>query len=238
MAVGDDEALIQIRSEGGFAPVEAVINNGPRYTILGDGTVIFPGVIPLLYPGPLVHPYMKASLSGSQLDSIIAMIDRMGLPEMGSEHDDSATQFVADATTEVITFWDEAGKHTYSVYALGIQDDPVPATEAFKELVETLDRFTAETEAEPYQPESYRVVAGETFVDPEFEDVRPWPLTGETPEDWESLPNGWTCTTITASEAEAFTDASQATTWENPDGEGDPVYLLVRPLFAGEGACG
>lgn len=236
--VGADDPLLQITSEGGFVPVEVSLDRSPRYTLLGDGTLIFPGAQTLEYPGRLVAPTFEAQLDDNQLNAVLAMVEAIGLPQIEDETDDSAADFVADATTEVITFWDDAGTHRLAVYALGIEEDPSDRNAAFLELIETLDRFSAETDTETYSPERVRIIAGPADpVEPQFEDVRPWPLSGESPDQWDALANGWQCRALGASVLDGFETATQATTWEHPDGSSDPVRLLVRPLHPGEPDC-
>lgn len=235
--VEPDEPLLQITFEGGFAPVEVVLNSGPRYTLLGDGSLIFSGVQTLEYPGSLLPPYFVAQLDGNQMNAVLAMVDDIGLPEIEDETDDSAAAFVADATTEVIRYWDDAGEHRLAVYALGIEPEPDERNAAFLELIETFDRFSAQADAEPYQAERIRVVAGPGTVDPQFEDVRPWPLPDTDLSEWETLPNGWQCGVLDSSVLDPFETATQATTWEQPDGSSDPLQLLVRPLHPGEPDC-
>ncbi|MGD2061518.1 MAG: hypothetical protein PVF87_11665, partial [Acidimicrobiia bacterium] len=124
IGVGPDEPLLQVSSEGGFVPVEVSLNNGPRYTLLSDGTLIFPGVQTLEYPGRLVPTYFTAQLDENQMRAVLAMIEDIGLPGIEDETDDSAASFVADATTEVIRYWDGSGEHRLAVYALGIEEEP------------------------------------------------------------------------------------------------------------------
>jgi len=236
--VGPDEALIQITSEGGFVPVEFALGTGPRYTVLGDGTVIFAGVTTLEFPGRLVPPYMTAQLSDSQLNALLAMVDDIGIPEMTDETDDSAADFVADASTEVIRYWDSNGEHRYAVYGLGIEEDPSEQNQAFLELISTLDQFTAQSGGEPYQPERVRVLAGPGTENPDFPDLSPWPLDEEWGQ-WEALANDWQCRVYGDEVLATFEEATQATTWEMPDGgfDFDPATLLVRPLHPGEPNC-
>lgn len=237
VAVGDDEALLQITSEGGFAPVEFVLANGPRYTLLGDGRLIYQGFTTLEYPGRLANPYLVATLDSNQMGAVLAMVDDIGLPDIDDEVDDEAMNLVADATTEVVTYWDGNGAHRLSVYALGLEESPSARNEAFLELIQTFDQFTAEAPAEPYVAEQVRVVAGPGTVDPEFEDVRPWPLPDTDFSDWETLPNGWHCQVVEGAVPDVFEEATQATTWEHPDGSSEPLLLLVRPLLPGEPDC-
>lgn len=237
--VDDDDPVLQIVSEGGFVPVEMALSNGPRYTLLGDGQLIHQGFSTLEYPGALLPPYLVARLDRNQMGSILAMVERIGLPEMTDEHDDTAMNTIADASTEVITYWDRVGAHRYSVYALGIQEQPSERNAAFLEVVETLDQFVAGADAETYQPERVRVIAlADAFVDPAFSDVRDWPLDDNWGE-WEELANGSTCRVLGPEVLEIFGDATQATTWEIPDTSGysAPVRLLVRPLHPGEPDC-
>ena len=235
--VGDDEALLQITSEGGFAPVELSLSSGPRYTLLGDGRLIFSGVQTMEFPGPLLPPYMVARLDGNQMGAVLAKVEDIGLPDITDELDNSAANFVADAGTEVITFWDEGGQHRYAVYALGIEESPSGRNAAFLELIETFDRFTAEATAEPYDAVRVRIVAGVGLVDPDFADVREWPLGTTDLSEWSELANGWRCTLQEASILDVFADATQTTTWKHPDGVSEPLSLLVRPLHPGEPEC-
>lgn len=238
--VGDDEALLQIVSEGGFVPVEFALATGPRYTLLGDGRLIFQGVQTLEFPGRLVPPYMVARLNDSQMNAVLAMVDDIGLPEIDDEVDNDANQFVADAPTDVITFWDDNGRHRLSVYALGIdtQDPQSDRNAALLELIDTFDRFTAEADAEPYAAEAVRVIAGPGFVNEDFQDTRPWPLDDDWGA-WASQANGWVCRVLQPDVLDVFADATQATVWDAPEGLGiqPPVKLLVRPLLPGESDC-
>ncbi|HEU4894222.1 MAG TPA: hypothetical protein VFT85_00165 [Acidimicrobiia bacterium] len=237
VGVGDDEAVLQITSEGGFAPVEFALANGPRYTLLGDGRLVYQGYVTLEYPGRLVPLYQVATLDSNQMRAVLAMVDDIGLPDIEDETDDDAMNMVADATTEVVTFWDENGVHRLAVYALGIEESPSERNQAFLELIQTFDQFTAEAPAEPYVAEQLRVVAGPGTVDPQFEDTRPWPLPDTDFSDWETLPNGWHCRVIDGPTPDDFESATQATTWEHPDGVSEPLLLLVRPLVPGEPDC-
>lgn len=237
-----DAPILQIRSEGGFATPEMIMGRGPSFTLLADGRLIADGPVLLIYPGPLLPNYQMARLSEGQVGEILSLVEEIGLPGMDSEHDDSAGSTVADATTEVITYWDEIGAHEYSVYALGIDPHPSsPATAAAVELVETLSSLGFSGETAAYEPDRVRVIAGvaQTAPDPEFEDLRPWPLEGEDPTKWSQLDLGFTCKVLGGDSLAVFNDATQATQWLDPDATADtpPLVLLVRPLHPGEPDC-
>lgn len=233
-----DAPLLQITTIGGFVPVEHALGQGPRYTLLSDGRLIYEGPTIMIFPGPLVPNYQVTRIDEEQMRLVLDLVDEIGLPEMGHESDDTASSRVADASTEVVTYWDANGEHSYSVYALGIDMDvtPPPATEAFASLYSLMGDLSS-GEAVPYEPERVRIVAGPGFVNEEFEDVRQWPLPEEDPTDWETLPNEWLCKTFGPDVLEAFADATQVTVWEGSGLPYTPTKLLVRPLHPGEPDC-
>jgi hypothetical protein len=237
-----DSPVLQIRSEGGFTTPENNLGRGPTYTLLADGRLVFEGPVILVYPGPLLPNYQETQLTDDEVDELTGLVEAIGLPGMVSETDDSAAAQIADATTEVVTFWDENGKHEYSVYGLGIEPDPAKAaTAATLDLVEALSTMGFSGEARPYEPDRVRVIAGvsQTAPDPAFEDVRAWPIDGEDPTEWSELSLGFTCTVLGPETLELFADATQATQWLHPTETMDapPFNLLVRPLQPGEPDC-
>jgi hypothetical protein len=234
----DGDPLLQVGSEGGFVPVEIALGTGPRYTLLGDGRLIYQGAQTMEFPGPLLPRYVMAQLTPSQVDALLSLVEDIGLPGIDDEADNSANQFVADASTEMVTYWDDNGRHRLSVYALGIEESPSARNAAFLDLIETLDRFTAEADTENYVPETVQVIAGPGFINQDFQDTRPWPLDDDQTA-WSELANGWTCRVLGSEVLDLFEGATQATVWEEPDlfDFPSPVKLLVRPLLPGEPDC-
>ena len=238
-----DAPLLQVRTDGGFAPVEWILSNGPNYTLLADGRLIAPGPAVEFYPGPLLPNYQVNQVSEEDTAEILDLVAEIGLPEMTSEIDNSAASYVADAGTEVVTYWDdEGGIHQYSVYALGIDPETANSqTAAFAELIRLLDQARGSSDSVPYEPERVRVLAGVAMapVDPGFEDIRPWPLGDDDPAEWEQLELGWSCNVYGPEVLDVFQDASETTQWTHPDPMMDaPAFsLLVRPLHPGEEDC-
>ncbi len=148
---------------------------------------------------------------------------------------------VADATTEVVTYWDGEQFHQYSVYALGIGTNPNPATAATAELVGALSEAAFSGSSEEYLGDRVRVISGVAQVapDPGFEDVRAWPLDGEDPNHWTELNLGFTCKVFGPEVIGTFRGATQVTQWlhPNPMMDAPPFVLLIRPLHPGEPDC-
>ncbi len=237
---GAGEALIRLESTGGFVPLDWLFGRGPTYTLNADGVLIFEGPVLAIFPGPLLPNYRTTRLSQGEMRQIRRMIDRMGLPEMVDEVDDTNIDHVADATTEVITYWDGEGLHRYSAYAPGTTMGPVPAaTRVFEDLRGVLDSLAFSRDSDPYEPERIRVIAGEGGVDRDFSDVRGWPLADTDLAQWADLDNGWRCKAFDSDILDSLVDATQATVWRNPNPDESPaeLKLLVRPLHPGEADC-
>lgn len=235
-----DRPILQVRSEGGFAPAEVVYGRGPTYTLLGDGRLIYEGPVIAIYPGPLLPNYQVVTLPLQRVEEILDLVEEIGLPEMDREVDDTAAEMVADATTEVVTYWDEDGEHTYAVYALGLDPDPPrPATAATRRLMEALSEAASEGSSEEYVGDRIRIIAGISELDPDpgLEDIRPWPFPEEDPSRWERVDLGFSCRMFGPDLLDRFRDATQVTRWELPGEPGSQYVLLVRPLHPGEPAC-
>lgn len=240
-----DDPLIQVGSEGGFVPVEYNLSRGPTFTITRGGRFVFPGVTTLEFPGRLILPIFEADLNDEQMAEVMSLLEEIGIADITDEHDNSVNN-VADATTEVLEYWDEDGLHRYSVYALGITDQSTSdATAAFAELFDYLHELAGSLGGTEYQPDQVRVVAGvyRGGFDPEFEDHRDWPIAGENPDDWEVFTNigdeTWTCKVFDATVLTEFADARQTAIWAHPSESADAenFQLLVRPLHPGEEGC-
>ena len=241
LPVDPDAPVVQIRSEGGFAPVEWILGRGPTYTLLADGRLIHEGPTIAIFPGPLLPNYLVSQLNADQMNTVLDLIERIGLPDMDHVVDDTQNSFVADATTEFVTYWDDAGEHSFGVYALGIEPSPIDTrVAAFAELLVVIDQLAFQGDSATFEVNRVRVTAGVGFTDPEFEDVREWPLDNTDFSGCFKYPNGWTCDVFGPEVLDLFSDATQSTTWLHPDPMMDaPSFkLLVRPLHPGEADCG
>ncbi|MEX2252207.1 MAG: hypothetical protein WD895_09070 [Acidimicrobiia bacterium] len=234
-----DSPVLRIHYEGGFVPVETSLGMGPSFQLLSDGRLIFQGVTTMQYPGPLVVPYQQVQLSEADVDRVLALINEMGLADMVDERDDSQTNFVADAPTYVITYWDEEGEHKYSVYGLGIDSDSGNEATRLALELDTLMWELASGETETYVADEIIVFAGVSMTEPEpgFEDIRPWPLPDD-PQGWRGFSGiDWKCNVYPGDSLDLFTDATQVTQWTAPTADAGPYTLVVRQLLPGEDGC-
>jgi hypothetical protein len=237
-----DRLVLQINDEGGFAPIELIVNRLPRFSVYANGTLLAPAPVPAIYPGPMLLPLQSVPLSDADLRALMEAIEAVGLPGIDQEIDDSLNGLVADATTTIAAFIGVDGaEHVYGAYALGlIGDEPAPErTQKLGELVELLDGFLANPGGVAFEPDRIQVWINETpDVDPDFSQTVTWPLD-ITPADFE--PEGdfqLGCHVLAGDPAQAaiaaFNAANQATVW---DFEGTEYQLIVRILLPSEPGC-
>ena len=69
--MGADEPILRLTVAGGFVPVESAFANVPQITIYGDGTVITPGVMTMIYPGPMVAPLNQRTISEEGIQRVL-----------------------------------------------------------------------------------------------------------------------------------------------------------------------
>jgi hypothetical protein len=235
---GDDSVLLTILDEGGFAPVEFVINRPPTYVLLNDGTLIFQSIEPGAFPGPVMPAMQQVKLTEAQMENVRVLIEATGLPGIDEVNNNDAAAFVADATTTVAVYTDpDGGTHRFAVYALGIQENPSDDIANLALLRDKLAEATFEGAAgEAYVSDRVvvRILQGGGFA--EFDDTRPWGFDFR-PSDLDDL-NGFPCGAFGGDEAAAIkallADATQATQWEHETGT---FTVVARELLPGEIGC-
>ncbi len=239
---GPDNLILQITEEGGFAPIEFILNRLPRFSLYEDGTLLAPGVSIAIFPGPILGPVQQVTLTEDELEDVMTLVEAIGLPTIDEEIDTSLNNRVADATTTIATYFDDAGEHTYGVYALGlVLDEPQPdAALNLGALVNLLDSYVAAGNAAGlYEPDRIQMFLNETpIVDPDLSETLPWPLE-ITPDDFVLAPDfGRRCQVLAGDAAAeaiaAFATGNQTTIWEYEGGE---FQLIARPLLPGEPGC-
>ncbi|MDP3983943.1 MAG: hypothetical protein Q8Q52_02905 [Acidimicrobiia bacterium] len=246
--LNDDPGSVRlmVRDEGGFVPPDFQIRQGPRVSLLRDGTLITQGAMMELFPGPLLTPYLLVKLDEDTMLFVLEELDAIGFVNIEEEINDEAAAFVADASTTMVTFYNQDGTHGFGVYGLGLGDTGPGSDFAdtrvpqLANLVSQIEGASFSLSGEAYQPKAIQVMAGlsEFPAEPGFANVRAWPLP--LPYDEMSPTNltTWRCATFEGEEMDTlmaeFGQANQVTTW---DADGTEYSMALRPLFPGEEAC-
>lgn len=233
--------LLTVTSGGGFVPVEFFVNSGPYLILTRGGELITQGPMIEIYPGPLMSNWLVEQLDSESILFVLEELDALGIAGFRDEINDEAASMVADAPTTTLTFFNQDGPHSFSVYALGIGEDfDDPRVPILANLVNRLGTMGTGS-GSSYLPERLQVVAAPGGdVEPELMNERPWPLN-VTYEEMSPLEAGgaeWRCAAFEGEEVDAllteFGQANQATRWATDQGL---FQILVRPLFPGENPC-
>jgi len=243
---GAEDVLVSIKVDGGFVPVEYNLRNTAQFLLLGDGTVIVPGVVDAIYPGPAITPLQAATIREGQIQELIAAADEAGL--LG-EKIDYGQPLITDVPTTTVTFTVDGATVSQSAYALSYQDAPdsnlteqqVAARAALQGFVETTQGLAA-ADSEQYAPTgivAYRLSAEFTppVVDEGLEqEPRPWPI-GTAPAP--PTTGIGSCVAVTGAEAPtllaALVEANELTPWLI--GTDPPSRMAFRPLLPGDPGC-
>ncbi len=234
-----DSPLVIVADEGGFVPVEFLIQRMPRFVVMQDGRLFYQGPIPEIFPGPALPNILVGRLDAQTVGLVQSIVDDMGLPAITDEANREAADRVADASDTVVTYFDDAGSHRFSVYALGLVSHTDARVQQVAKLMTLLDGASATIEAEPYVPERLQVSVSDQLpgFDPQFKNVLPWPLEAD-PRDGAPGFLEWPCSVVEGDDAtvlyEALASANQTTTWEV---DGTELGIYVRPLLPHESGC-
>lgn len=247
---GADEPILVISYEGGFVPLEYLLQRMPVFVLLGDGTIVTEGPQIEIYPQPALPNLQAIQISEEGIQEILDAAEAAGLLDGDADY---RYDMIADAATTVFTITANGETYRISAYALseGALSDPNMSTEdveAREKLAEFLAQVTdlrsflpAEafvSEEQPYEVERFQTVflpadAGsapqndEALEQQELE----WPLT--TPisamDPFMMPEQGMVCGVAEGADAdtlrELLAQANQLTLWSDvaaPDSSATP----------------
>jgi hypothetical protein len=126
------DVVVRVGTGGGFVPVQVNLRALPSFTLYGDGTVIVPGPVIQIYPGPAIYPLVRSRLSEHQVQALLRRAQAAGLLARGSiGYGDMGAVGVSDMPTTTLIV-NARGRHVErAAYALGATGDrrlrrPVP----------------------------------------------------------------------------------------------------------------
>jgi hypothetical protein len=229
----------------------------PVISIYGDGTVIVPGPVPAIYPGPSLPNLQRATITPAGMQTLLEAAREAGLfgpdahYDMGGIMDASSSEFTVNADGKV---------HTISAYALFEMDGMAPqnpgadpaVTEArarllaFQNQLGNLEALLGPEvgDATPYVPDALQLlVSNGAPVDEQALGQEPivWPLSTSLTTFGETMPaliQGERCGVVTGSDVEQllplFQRANTLTPWTDDDAA---FGIAVRPLLPSEVGC-
>lgn len=233
---GADEVVLKLEVGGGLVPVEVAFGNVPALTIYGDGTVLEPGAVREIYPGPMVTPMFQRTISEEGLQAVLRAARDAGLLATPPSYESPASQQIADAATTSLLLQAGGGRWEHSAYALSEATPTTPAREALAGFVTKLGNLDQLAGAgtlsapQPFEPKAYRIHATPNPTPPQ--DLKPTVLAW--PEPSVDLSTASTCAIAAGAALPVIAQANQLT-WFTQDGV--TYSLAARPLLPGETGC-
>ena len=169
---------VQIRTGGGFVPVEFNFINIPEFTLYADGRVIVTGPTTLEYPGAALPNLLEGRVNTQAVTAAVKSARAAGVfdnPDLGNPP-------IADAPSTTFTVVDDGQKATLGAYALGFNDG-FGLTPAQQEARRKLQAFRDEmTNLGAAARDPYRAVALSVLVRPYQDQGGTEPAPGQA--DW------------------------------------------------------
>lgn len=233
---GGSGVILEISDEGGFVPIEFSLQNVPRYTVFADATVIAPSIPDGDFPGPAVRTMQQHRLPDDVLTDLLTFVADIGLDEI-VELDLNDGANVADAPTTTVRFFDDAGEHRLSIYALGFANRDARSL-VVQSMISLLDQTIGTLPGAEYVPERLGVFASQ---EPPFAETvveQPWPLPIAFDQMQPEVFAGYSCAVIEGSEVadtlSALALGTQGTFWML---DGQAHAVIARPLLPHQNGC-
>ena len=232
------DVILEVSDEGGFVPVEFNLTRVPRFTVFADGTVVKPGDQQFAFPGPAIRPLVESKLDAATLTDLLTFVADLGLEDIDTV-DLSDAPNVADASTTVLRYFDDAGEHRISIYALGFGESGDARAAIVESMIARLTEATSNVDPQPYEADRLVVFAQVAQgLDPaQVRSAGPWPFDFEL-ADMTSQLAGFACRTVEAAEARSVAGilggVDSVTVW---DLDGTDHRVFARPLLPHQDGC-
>jgi hypothetical protein len=244
---------------GGFTTPAAALSTIPQLTLLSDGTVLSPGMVPLIYPGPAITPVQAGTVDEAAIDGLVDVARSLGLLDGPLDFGEPA---ISDAPTTTVTIVADGVTHRFEAYALAFDTEESPGTASSGTASSGVDDggadgvavddvaaanrraladFVAAAEAlatgdSIWEPSAIVVtVIGPWQSDPSApaEPSIEWPLAGAP-----STTGDFPCTMVEGSDVGSLSSALGAATEASGWVIGGETYSLAfRPLLPGDPGC-
>jgi hypothetical protein len=239
-AAGD--LVVQVTVGGGFVTPTTALATVPQVTVLSDGTVLTPGIVPLIYPGPAITPIQSGTAEAAAIDDLVEQAGTLGLLDGPL---DFGSPGISDAPTTTVTIVADGVEHRQAAYALSFGDVEGAGDAGLDETQiahrKALSDFVAATQAiavgdAVWTPTAIVVtVVGPATTDPAApsEPAVEWPLA-TAPATAGDFP----CTVVEGADADtlaaALATANELTGWVV---DGETYSVAFRPVVPGDPGC-
>ena len=240
---GATDVVLRMSVGGGLRYPGATLEEPPRFTLYGDGRVIYTMPAPAHPERSARFDLHQARLDEAQMGSLLQFaLGDAGLAVARARYADVP---IADDATTTFEIHGGGFDKTVAVYALGYTEEGVPDLQARARLQALADQLAGfgelvaqggAVDLGSFEPAAYQVTLDQPFGP--LVDKRPiaWPWLDLTLEDFGHTQAGWWTAIVTADHAKQLADPVNTAPDDlvvlAPD---DNEYLLrIRPLLPDE----
>ncbi|MDP9259718.1 MAG: hypothetical protein M3Q31_24640 [Actinomycetota bacterium] len=243
------KVVLRMSSGGGFVAPQTNLRALPSFTLYGDGTVIVPGAVPQIFPGPAIDPLVRSKLDERQVQALLKRARRSGLLARGAiDYGDMGSVGVSDAPTTTLVVNAGRRRVTRQAYALGIGVGSGRLTAKQVRARQALARFIAalplKLSGASYTPHAIAVyVAQSAAPAPAGARRVVWPLRSDLATAGKPAANGlaYRCVTVGGTDVTtllaSLRTASAQSRWVVRGRANRTYQLVVRPLLPDEPGC-
>lgn len=248
---GATDVVIRVSSGGGFVAPQSLLGAVPEFTLYGDGTIIVPGAIPQISPGPAIRPLLRGHLREPQVQALLRQALRSGLlARHPIDYGDMGSVGISDAPSTTVRVHAAGRRVLREAYALGIATGSSRMPPAQATARRDLARFVAALPTRPtgahYTPQAVVVfitpwnTTGQPVTGPSIR----WPLAGDLATAGRRLPTGpgYRCLALRGSAAKTLLAtlhaANDRSRWTARARSKRAYALIARPLLPDERRCG
>jgi hypothetical protein len=241
---GPRQVVIRASTGGGFVALQSILGAVPSFTLYGDGTIVIPGAVPQISPGPAIRPLLRRHIGERQVQALLRAAVRAGLLAAGRiDYGNLGSIGISDAPTTTLVLHAAGRKVTREAYALGIAGRTTPvqtrARSALAHFIATLPQGLAGAR---YVPQALVVyVMPSTQGKPGSGSIT-WPLSSDlaTAGTPISSGSGYRCITVGGANARTLLatlrKANDQSSWK-ASGSTARYALIARPLLPDEQSC-
>jgi hypothetical protein len=246
---GATDVVLRVSSGGGFVAPQTNLRALPAFTLYGDGTVIVPGAVIQIYPGPAVYPLVRSKLNERQVQALLRRAKQVGLLARGAiDYGDMGAIGVADAPTTTLLV-NAGGRHLKrQAYALGIATgggrlsaEQISARRALARFIAKLPQGVSGAQ---YTPRAIAV-----YVGPFRGEAQPgaapivWPLKSDLATAGKRVSSGvdYRCISVSGEAAgtllATLRKANEQSQWTARSNTNRTYQLIARPLLPDQRDC-
>ncbi len=105
------DVVIRVSTGGGFVAPQSQLGRVPEFTLYGDGTIIVPGAVPQISPGPAIRPLLRRHLREPEVQALLRLAVRAGLlARHPIDYGDLGSIGISDAPSTTVRLH-AAGRH-------------------------------------------------------------------------------------------------------------------------------